>query len=42
MEDEFLRNCLVLYIEREVAMKVTVDSIIDAFNMVKNRAVRFR
>ena len=42
MEDEFLRNCLVLYIEREVAMKVTIDSIIDAFNMVKNRAVRFR
>ena len=31
MEDEFLRNCLVLYIEREVAMKVTTDSIIDAF-----------
>ena len=42
MEDEFLRNCLVLYIEREVAMKVTTDSIIDAFNMVNNRAVRFR
>ena len=41
-KDELLRNCLVLYIEREVAMKVTTNSIIDAFNMVKNHAVRFR
>ena len=29
MEDEFLRNCLMLYIERDMAMKVTTDSIID-------------
>lgn len=42
MEDGFLRNCLMLYIEREMAMKVTTDSIIDAFNMVKNRAVKFK
>jgi hypothetical protein len=41
MEDEFLRNCLVLYIEREIAMKVTTESIIDVFSMVKKRAVDF-
>jgi hypothetical protein len=41
MEDEFLRNCLVLYIEREIAMKVTTESIIDVFCMVKKRAVDF-
>ena len=29
MEDEFLRNFLMLYIERDMAMKVTADSIID-------------
>ncbi|PVH64911.1 hypothetical protein PAHAL_2G382600 [Panicum hallii] len=42
MEDEFLRNCLVLYIEREIEMKVTTYSIIDAFHTVKNRAVKFK
>jgi hypothetical protein len=41
MEDDFLRNCLVLYIERAIAMKVTTDSIIDDFSRVKKRAVYF-
>ena len=28
MEDGFLRDCLILYIRREIAMKVTIDSSI--------------
>ena len=42
MEDGFLRDCLVLYIEKEIAIKITMDSIIDDFNAVKERAVRFK
>jgi len=42
MEDGFLRDCLVLYIEKEIAIKITTDSIIDDFNAVKKRAVRFK
>ncbi|TVU22346.1 hypothetical protein EJB05_32035, partial [Eragrostis curvula] len=42
MEDGFLRSCLVLYIEREMAIKITTDSIIDDFNAVKERAVKFK
>jgi hypothetical protein len=42
MEDGFLRDCLVLYIEREIATKVTTDSIMDDFNTVKTRAVKFK
>lgn len=42
MEDGFLRACLVLYIERKIAMKVTTDSIIDDFHTVKKRAVKFK
>jgi hypothetical protein len=41
VEDELLRNCLVLYIEREIPMKIMTDSIIDDFSMVKKRAVYF-
>jgi len=29
MEDDFLRDCMIVYIEREIAMKFTTDSIID-------------
>jgi hypothetical protein len=42
MEDEFLRDCLVLYIEREIAVKISTDSIIDDFDAVKPRAVKLK
>jgi hypothetical protein len=42
MKDDFLRNCLVLHIEREIVMKVRADSIIDDFNMMKKHAVIFK
>jgi hypothetical protein len=41
MEDEFLRDCLYSIL-REIAMKVTTDSIISDFNMVKNHVVKFK
>jgi hypothetical protein len=29
MEDEFLRDCLISYIEREIALEFTTDTLID-------------
>jgi hypothetical protein len=42
MEDEFLRDCPVLYIEREIAVEISTDSIIDDFDAVKPRAVKLK
>ncbi|GAV67605.1 Dimer_Tnp_hAT domain-containing protein, partial [Cephalotus follicularis] len=39
MEDDYLRNSLVLYIEREIAEKITTDAIIDDFCAIKERRV---
>jgi len=39
MEDDFLRDCMIIYIEREIAMKFTTDSIIDDLYAKKNRKV---
>ncbi|XP_042471469.1 uncharacterized protein LOC122053481 [Zingiber officinale] len=36
MEDEFLENCLTLYIERDLAKDIDVDSIIDEFYVSKS------
>ena len=41
MED-FLRDCMIVYIEREIAMKFTTDSIIDDLYAKKNRKVRLK
>ncbi|GAV70253.1 LOW QUALITY PROTEIN: Dimer_Tnp_hAT domain-containing protein/DUF4371 domain-containing protein, partial [Cephalotus follicularis] len=39
MEDDFLTNCLVVYIEQAIAEKISVDKIIDDFyDMKKQRA----
>ena len=42
MEDDFLRDCMIIYIEREIAMKFTTDSIIDDLYAKKNRKVRLK
>jgi len=42
MEGGFLLDFLILYIDREIAMKVTMDFVIDDFNTVKNPAVKFK
>jgi hypothetical protein len=31
MRDNFLRDCLVIYIEKEIAIKFTTDALIDDF-----------
>jgi hypothetical protein len=37
MEDEFLRDCLIIYIEREIALEFTTDKLIDDFDARKKR-----
>ncbi|GMI87762.1 hypothetical protein like AT1G19260 [Hibiscus trionum] len=41
IEDEFLSNCLLLYIEKEIAEPFDVDSIINDFCDMKERRVLF-
>ncbi|CAL8990007.1 unnamed protein product [Prunus brigantina] len=41
MEDEFLTDSLIMYIEREIAEKFSIDSIIDGFRDMKERRVLF-
>ncbi|KAL6615283.1 hypothetical protein ACP70R_037553 [Stipagrostis hirtigluma subsp. patula] len=42
MEDEYLRDCLLTYIEKEMALEFTVDTIIDDFNVKKRRRVELQ
>ena len=37
MEDGFLRDCLVTYIEKEIAVKISTDAIIDEFDEAPRR-----
>ncbi|XP_060968719.1 uncharacterized protein LOC133036221 [Cannabis sativa] len=37
MEDEFLSDCLLVYIEREIAKKFSIDSLIDDFRDMQER-----
>ena len=32
MEDGFLRDCLLIYIEKEIAVGISTDAIIDEFD----------
>jgi hypothetical protein len=41
MEDDFLANNLVIYIEREIAESFDLDSILDDFVLLKDRKVQF-
>ncbi|XP_015950208.1 uncharacterized protein LOC107475075 [Arachis duranensis] len=42
MEDEFLANCLLIYIEKKIVERFDTDSIIDEFYDMKNRRVPLR
>ncbi|KAK2655989.1 hypothetical protein Ddye_009041 [Dipteronia dyeriana] len=42
MDDEFLENCMVVYIERELADTIDSDSVIDAFPSLKTRKSKFK
>ena len=41
MEDEFLSNTMMLFIERDIAATISMDSIIDDFEDLKRRRVPF-
>ena len=41
MKDDFLRDVLVISIERELVDLFDVDSIIDDFALMKSQRVRF-
>ena len=41
MEDEFLTDSLIMYIEREIAEKISIELIINEFRDIKERRVRF-
>ena len=41
MEDDFLANSLVIYIEREIAKSFNLDSIFDNNKLLKDRKVQF-
>ncbi|XP_052117773.1 uncharacterized protein LOC127747672 [Arachis duranensis] len=42
MEDEFLADCLLIYIEKKIAERFDTNSIIDEFYNMKNRCVPLR
>ena len=42
MGDEFLRDCLIIYIEKEIAIEFTTDTLIDNFYDMKTRRVRIK
>ncbi|GAV69671.1 Dimer_Tnp_hAT domain-containing protein, partial [Cephalotus follicularis] len=39
MDDDYLRNSLVFYIERKIAEKITADTIIDYFYIIKEQKI---
>ena len=41
MEDEFLSDTMMLFIERDIAVTISTDSIIDDFEDLKRRRVPF-
>ncbi|XP_071701334.1 uncharacterized protein [Rutidosis leptorrhynchoides] len=42
MSDDFLKHCLILYIERDIAETFSIDEIIDDFSFKKPRRVRLQ
>jgi hypothetical protein len=42
MEDEFLRNCLITYIEKEIAIQFATDKLIDDFDAIQTRRVALK
>ena len=41
MEDEFLSDTMMLFIERDIAMTISMDSIIDNFEDLKRQRIPF-
>jgi len=42
MEDDFLVNYLIVYIEKEIAERFTIDMIINDFYSMKERRARLK
>jgi len=42
MEDDFLVNYLIVYIEKEIAERFTIDMIIDDFYFMKERRAQLK
>jgi len=42
MEDDFLVNYLIVYIEKKIAKKFTIDMIIDDFYSMKKRRAQLK
>ncbi|XP_073119736.1 uncharacterized protein [Henckelia pumila] len=42
MEQEYLNNAMILYIEREIARNIDLEYIIDRFDLLKNRRLRLK
>jgi hypothetical protein len=40
MGDDFLRDCLIIYIEKEIAIEFTTDVLIDDFYDMRSHRVR--
>ena len=41
IENEFLLNCMIIYIERESPDNIDLDEIIDEFSFLKNPGYNF-
>jgi len=42
MEDDFLANYFIVYIEKEIAKRFTIDMIIDYFYSMKERQTQLK
>ena len=42
MEDGFLRDFLIIYIEKEIAMEFTTDELIDDFDAIQTHRAKFK
>lgn len=42
MEDDFLTNHLIVYIEKEIAEKIGTEAVIDDFHLMKERRVQLQ
>ncbi|KAL8127682.1 hypothetical protein AgCh_014551 [Apium graveolens] len=42
MEDEFLRDYLIVYIEKEIAETISAEEIIDSFYLIKERRAHLK
>jgi len=42
MDDDFLANYLIVYIEKEIAERFTIDMIIDEFYYMKERRAQLK